>query len=75
MLVIHYNIHCINNFLPYCNAYASSEESGKLHVYSKYTWSMIRFQHLKSKQGLSGLIQWYDRLRPSRKKHVLRVSN
>ena len=29
---VHYHLHCINNFLPYY-AYASSEESGKLHVY------------------------------------------
>ena len=55
VLVIPCNIHCINNFLPYY-AYASSEESGKLHVYSMPTWSMITFHtHLASKQGLSGL--------------------
>ena len=42
MFVIHYNIHCINNFLPYY-AYANSEESGKSHVYSMSTWSMITF--------------------------------
>ena len=42
---IHYNIHCINNFLPYY-AYASSEESGKSRVYPMSTWYMITFHKL-----------------------------
>ena len=45
VLVIHYNIHCINNFRQYY-AYASSEESGKFRVYSLFTWSMITFHTL-----------------------------
>ena len=44
VLVIHYNIHSINNFLPYY-AYANSEGSGKLRSYARSTWSMFTFQN------------------------------
>ena len=43
--VIHCNIHCIKNFLPYY-AHANSEESGKLCSYPRSTWSMVTFHIL-----------------------------
>ena len=56
VFVIHYNIHCINDFLPYY-AYANSEESGKSHVIQYLHSLWLHSTHLASVK-ISGKIHF-----------------